>query len=102
MEATDPIIRIEMARSDAAFIHDVLMSCEFRGAQMLQASGIIAGLRPALAPRAPSNPPPAGEAKGYVTGETDAPKPEPATPPKFPGAQTLEFPTKKRPAKRKR
>ena len=48
MEATDPIIGLKIARSDVAFIHDVLMSCQFSGAQMLQASGIIAGLRPAL------------------------------------------------------
>lgn len=49
MEATDPVIGLRITRSDVAFIHDVLMSCQFSGAQMLQASGIIAGLRPALA-----------------------------------------------------
>lgn len=49
MTKPDPVIGIQIARSDVAFIHDVLMSCRFSGDQMLQASGIIAGLRPALA-----------------------------------------------------
>ena len=50
MIKTDPVIGIQIARSDVAFIHDVLMGSHFSGAQMLQAAGIIAGLRPALAP----------------------------------------------------
>ena len=49
MTKGDPIIGIQIARSDVAFIHDVLMGSHFSGAQMLQAAGIIAGLRPALA-----------------------------------------------------
>lgn len=99
MEATDPIIRIEMARSDAAFIHDVLMSCEFRGAQMLQASGIIAGLRPALSAK-----PVAAPAPEAVESPPDDVFPDPAFP--SGSTQTLELRAlpskKKRPAKRKR
>lgn len=50
---SDPIVGLRIARSDVAFIHDVLMSCQFSGAQMLQAAGIVAGLRPALAAQKP-------------------------------------------------
>lgn len=94
MEANDPVIGLKIARSDVAFIHDVLMSCQFSGAQMLQASGIIAGLRPALN----ADPAPAPV----------APAPAEFPDPAFPSGetQTLELralPKKKaRPTKRKR
>lgn len=53
------MIGLQISRSDVAFIHDVLMASAFSGAQLLQAAGIISGLKPALAPpvAAPAAPP---------------------------------------------
>lgn len=80
MEA-NTILGLRVSRSDVAFIHDALMACQFQGEHMLQAAGIIGGLRHALTlaapvtkPEAPKTAPEAAKAK---TSEPVAPAPTP-------------------------
>jgi|GEM_PF-4349549 len=51
----DDVIGLRIARSDVAFLHDSLMSGSFQGSQMLQAAGIVSGLRRALLASVPAS-----------------------------------------------